>query len=57
MQVAQGLDPTIFTQFARLSANLASVKGLVCGDSEALANGFIPTTVHVKAQAAKFLFQ
>jgi hypothetical protein len=32
------------------------VKGLVCGDSDALANGLIPTTVHVEAQAAKLLF-
>jgi hypothetical protein len=26
---------------SRLTANLASAKGLVCGDSDALANGFI----------------
>jgi hypothetical protein len=55
MQVTQGLDQTIFLQFPRLAANLASAEGLVCGDSDALANGVIPTTVHVKAQAAKFL--
>ena len=56
MLVAQGLDPTVFPQCSRLTANLASAKGLVCGASDALTNGVIPTTVHVKAQAAKFLF-
>ena len=55
MLVAQGLDPTIFPQCSRLTANLASAEGLVCGDSDALANGFIPTTVHIEAQTAKFL--
>jgi hypothetical protein len=47
--------PTVFPQFARLAANLASAKRLVCGDSDTLANGFMPTTIYVKAQSAKFL--
>src|ERR1700733_15488492 len=56
MLVAQSLDPTVFPQCSRLAANLASAKRLVCGDSDAAANRFIPTTVHVKTQAAKFFF-
>jgi hypothetical protein len=55
MQVTQGLDPTVFPQFPRLAANLAGMEGLLYGGKDALANGVIPTTVHVKAQAAKFL--
>jgi hypothetical protein len=39
--------------FPAETANLASAEGLVCGDSDAWANGFMPTTVRVKAQAAK----
>jgi hypothetical protein len=56
MLVAQGLDAPCFPQCSRLPANLASVKGLVCGDSDALANGLIPTTVHVEAQPAILFF-
>jgi hypothetical protein len=54
--IAQSLDPAVLPQFPRLAANLASAKRLVCRDSNALADGLIPTTVHVKAQAAKFFF-
>lgn len=53
--IAQSLDPTVFLQFARLTASLANMKALFCGDSDALLNGFI-LTVHGKAQSAKFLF-
>jgi hypothetical protein len=54
--VTQGLDPTPFPQFSRLAANLASMKGLLLCGKDALANGVIVIpTVHVKAQAAKFL--
>jgi hypothetical protein len=55
MLIAQSPNPSVFPQCSRLTANLASAEGLVCGDFDALANGFIPTTVRVKAQAAKFL--
>src|ERR1035438_7904789 len=54
--VAQGLNQTIFPQFPRLTADFAGMEGLLYGGKDALANGVIPTTVHVKAQAAKFLF-
>jgi len=38
-----------------LPADLAGMEGFLNGGFDALADGFIPTTVHVKAQAAKFL--
>jgi hypothetical protein len=51
--IAQSLGSDQAPQCSRLTANLASTEGLVCGDSDAWANGFMPTTVRVKAQAAK----
>jgi hypothetical protein len=56
MLVAHGPNRTTFTQLPWLAADFASTAGFVCGDSDALTNRFIPTTVHVKTQAAKFLF-
>jgi hypothetical protein len=52
---AQGLDPTVFPQLARLAANLAGAEGFLCSGSDALANSSVIPTVHVKAQPAKFL--
>ena len=54
--VAQRLNAAILPQRSRLSADLAGMEELVCCDSDASANRFIPTTVHVKAQAAKLFF-
>src|SRR6202043_1205862 len=56
MFIAECLDAPCFPQCPRLPADLAGMEGLVCGDSDTLANGFLPTTVHIKSQPAKLLF-
>jgi hypothetical protein len=38
MLVAQGLNPTAFTPFSPLAANLASMEGFLLGGFEASAN-------------------
>ena len=55
MPVAHGLDPTVFPQFARLTANLAGMEGLLYGGFDALVNGVI-RMVHMDTQPAKLLF-
>lgn len=54
MLVAQGLNQTVFTQFSRLPAYLASMEGLLDGGLDATANGVIPV-LHMDAQPAKLL--
>ena len=53
--VAQSLDPIIFPQLARLTANLASMEGLQLGSKKALVNGVI-RKIDIDAQAAELLF-
>jgi hypothetical protein len=55
MFVAQSLAVITFPLPSRLPADLASAKRLICGDSDSLAHGLIPATVHVEAQAAELL--
>jgi len=54
MLVAQSVDPTTFSPFSRLPANLAGMEGFLHGGLDALANRVI-RMIHVDAQPAKLL--